>query len=244
MPQAIAAQRKPNRKPGSAPVNAAKPLRVVAHELFAQMVAEGVPVQAAYERAGYSGDLSARVQLRNRPDVKARVSWLLVQRIESATKKRHKSEKKLGDLRTRTMKELERVAFSDVRDIIQWRRIPIVDSDGSIVGYEDEVVATPSHELTRDAAASIKEVSTKSGAVRLATHDKLAALDKIARALGLFQDSAPPPSSVTVNQVNVGDVQALELARRLAFLLATAGAREGQKPDPLTIEAKATDPAR
>ena len=184
-----------------------------------------------------------RAILRNRPDIKARVNWLLVQRVENDTKRRHKGEKKFGDLRTRTMKELERVAFSDVREIVQWRRVPIIDSDGSVVGYQDEVIATPSHELSRDAAASIKEVSTKSGAVRIATHDKLAALDKIARALGLFQESAPPPQSVNVQQINVGDVQALELARRLAFLLATAGAREGQKAEPLTIEAKAAEPS-
>jgi hypothetical protein len=204
------------------------------------MVAEGVPVQAAYTQAGFKGGDRARSQLRNHPDIKARISWLLTERIKTATRRRHKSEKKLGDLRTRTMKELERVAFSDVRDIIQWRRIPIVDSDGSIVGYEDEVVATPSHELTRDAAASIKEVSTKSGAVRIATHDKLAALDKIARALGLFQDSAPPPSSVTVNQVNVGDVQALELARRLAFLLAMAGSKQAEQIAAPVIEGEKT----
>jgi len=41
-------------------------------------------------------------------------------------------------------------------------------------------------------------------------------------ALGLFQDAAPAASSVTVNQVNVGESTALEAARRLAFALAKA----------------------
>jgi hypothetical protein len=226
MPAALPAKRPPGPAQRRGLKDHAKPLTPTSHELFAQMIVDGVPAPIAYKQAGFKGGDRARSQLRNHPDIKARVSWLLEQRIETATKRRHKGEKKIGDLRTRTMKELERVAFSDVRDLIQWKRAPIVDSDGSVVGYQDEVVATPSHELTRDAAASIKEVSTKSGAVRIATHDKLAALDKIARALGLFQDSAPPPSSVTVNQVNVGDVQALELARRLAFLLAMAGSKQ------------------
>ena len=63
------------------------------------------------------------------------------------------------------------------------------------------------------------------------------ALDKLARALGLFQDPAPPPPSVSVQQINVSDVGALELARRLAFILASAGSRE-PVPEPLTIDAK------
>lgn len=232
------------RKPGSAPTNPSAPLSPIPHELFAQMLAQGVPVQDAYTRAGYSGDSSARSQLRYRPDIKARIEWLLKERIEADTKRRHRGDKKSGDLRTKVMRELERVALSDVRDLVQWRRVPIIDSDGSVVGYRDEVIATPSHELTRDQAAMVKEVSTKSGDVRLATHDKLAALDKLARALGLFQETTPPPpSSLTVNQINVGDVAALEVARRLAFLLATAGATQQRQLEAVTIEGEKAGPA-
>ena len=35
--------------------DASKPLRIAQRELFAQMIAEGVPVPDAYRRAGYGG---------------------------------------------------------------------------------------------------------------------------------------------------------------------------------------------
>ena len=51
------------------------------------------------------------------------------------------------------------------------------------------------------------------------THDKLGALEKLAKILGIYQE-APAVQAVTVNQVNVGGDNALEAARRLAFALA------------------------
>ena len=216
-------------------VEASKPLATPKREVFCQLVARLVPVKDAYEQCGYSGGDAARTQLRRAPDVDARIAWLLANRVESDTKRRHASEKKFEDARLRLVQELERVAYADVRDLVQWDRRPVLDQDGNVTGFADEVVATPSHKLSRAQAANVKEISTKAGAVRIATHDKLVALDKLARVLGMFQDAAPPPSSLTVNQVNVGDVGALELARRLAFILASAGS---QQPEPVTIEGK------
>jgi len=55
----------------------------------------------------------------------------------------------------------------------------------------------------------------------------------------VIQESAPPPPSLNVKQVNVGDVGALDLARRLAFILASAGAREAA---PVVIEGEKAEP--
>ena len=108
MPQAAIAKRPPGPVHRRGLKDAKRPLVPIAHELFAQMLVEGVPIQTAYERAGFKGGEKARRQLRNHPDIKARVSWLLEQRINSATKRRHRAEKPIADLRARTMKELER----------------------------------------------------------------------------------------------------------------------------------------
>jgi hypothetical protein len=66
-------------------------------------------------------------------------------------------------------------------------------------------------------------VTTKSGSLKIEMHDKLAALAQLARIFGLSQD-ATPPTSVTVNQLNMSSVPdtAFEAARRLAFALAKA----------------------
>lgn len=222
-------------------IDPSQPLRLAQRELFAQFIANGVPVPEAYRRAGYSGGDDARWDLRRSAEVDARVNWLLAERVRADTEARHKREKKTGDLRDRVLKELERIAFSDARDVCQWDRVPVVDPEGSVTGYRDELTATPSHRLTRDAAASVRSVTTKGGALKIDVHDKLAALDKLARALGIFSDAAPVAGNVTVQQVNVGDVSALEVARRMAFLLASAG-QEPQAREPATIDAKPEPP--
>ena len=187
------------------------------------MVAQGVPVIDAHARAGYKGNAMSRHNLRRAPDVDQRVTRLLEQRIETDTKRGHASGKPIADLKTRVVRELERLAFSDAREIVQWQRVPVLDADGNASGFRDEITPTPSHNLKASAAAAVKGVTTKSGSLKIEIHDKLAALAQLAKILGLSQDVAPAPS-VTVNQLNLnnGPGTALEAARRLAFALAMA----------------------
>jgi Terminase small subunit len=217
-------RRIPRNKPKTTPINPTKPLPVAKREIFAQYVARGLAVREAYQLAGYMGkDPSSLNGIRRAPDIDARVTWLLERRIEADTKARHKAEKPLHDLRSRVIRELERIAFSDARDVVQWQRQPIVDDHGNVTGYREEMTPTPSHKLKADQAAAVKGVTTKSGSLKIELHDKLAALDKLGRMLGLFQDAAPA-AHVTVNQMNLNDCPdtALEAARRLAFALAIA----------------------
>jgi hypothetical protein len=62
----------------------------------------------------------------------------------------------------------------------------------------------------------------KSGSLKFGTHDKLGALEKLAKVLGIYQEPAlsPVSQSVTVNQVHFSGDNALEVARRPAFALA------------------------
>jgi hypothetical protein len=209
-------------------------------EQFAQMVANGVPVAIAYERAGYKGGDDSRSQLRRSADVDQRVTWLIQQRIDSDTRARRRQEKPIADLKGRVVRELERLAFSDVRAVAQWGRRPVIDVDGNVAGFQDELIATPSDCLTSDAAAAVRSVTTKAGSLRVDVFDKIAALDRLGRMLGLFHDAAPAPSSVNVTQVNVGESNAFEAARRLAFALASAQAVAAFAPvqEPSTIDAQ------
>jgi hypothetical protein len=63
-----------------------------------------------------------------------------------------------------------------------------------------------------------------SGKLSRQTHDKLGALEKLAKVLGLYVEPTAPPvsQSVTLNQVNFDSNNAFEAARRLAFALAKA----------------------
>jgi hypothetical protein len=204
----------PRKKPTERNFNPAVPLALPNRELFAQAVASGVPV---------TGNKTTRSHLRHDPQVDARVTWLLADRIRADTAVRHRREKPLADLRERVVRELERVAFADFRNVVQWERRPVVDAEGNVVRFEDAMVPTPSRLLSADAAAAVRGVTSKSGTLRIELADKLQALDKLGRMLGLFQDVAPA-ANVTVNQLNLnnGPETALEAARRLAFALAKA----------------------
>ena len=60
--------------------------------------------------------------------------------------------------------------------------------------------------------------------MKFETHDKLGALEKLAKVLGLYVEPTAPPvnQSITLNQVNFDSNNAFEAARRLAFALAKA----------------------
>jgi hypothetical protein len=220
-------------------VDPKKPLAHTPREMFAQAIARGIDVETAYRQAGYKGNRDSRGSLRRAPDVEARVNCLLQERINADTRARHRREKPIADLKTKVVRELERLAFSDARDVVQWGREAVVDRNGNVTGFEERVSPTPSRNLSAAAAAAVKGVTTKAGSLKVELHDKLQALDKLAKILGLMQDATP--SSVTVNQVNVsqGNDTALEAARRLAFAIEAARVA-GQLAAPAkTIEGEA-----
>jgi hypothetical protein len=245
-PPNAANHKTPPRKPPKCPNDPRLPLKIVARELFAQRVSQGVKVADAYLLSGYRGGPRERWELRNAPEVAARIGFLLQSRVEADTIARHRPEKKIADIRLRVIRELERLAFADVRNVVQWDRKPQFSPKGDVVGIADEIVAMPSHLLSASAAAGIRSVTTKSGALKIDMHDKLGALEKLAKAIGLFQDAAPLPPSVTVNHLNIAGNDAVEAVRRVAFLLAAADNQIAVKPtkaEPLTIEATASETA-
>lgn len=201
------------------------------------MIAQGVPVPDAYRRAGYSGGDDARWDLRRSAEVDLRVNWLLQDRIRADTAARQRGEKKIVDARLRLIREFERVAYSSIGDLVQWDRKPVHGKDGSVEGFRDELVVTPSARLGRGTMATIRSVTTKSGALKIDFHEKVNAMNSLAKILGMGVEPVAP--NVTVNNLNVGDASAFDSARRLAFLLANLDAQ----PEPKTIDAQPTKPA-
>lgn len=146
---------------------------------------------------------------------------MLADRVRAQTETRQRGEKKIVDARLRLMREFERVAYSSLGDVVAWDRKPVLADDGSVQGYADELVTTPSRRLGPDKMAAIKSVTTKAGNLKIEYHDKLNAMNGLAKILGMTVDASPAPS-VTVNTINIGEEKALEVARRLAFLLGNA----------------------
>jgi phage terminase small subunit len=136
---------------------------------------------AAAERAGYTG--------KSR-DVIAKIGHGLLQKVEVQTAlavARAQRRERLTIDGDNVVMELARIAFARMTDVARWD--------------DEEVTLFDSDQLDDDARAVVKEIRTtrtdrtmRSGEVEVThrrtvvMHDKLAALDKLARYLGIYQD--------------------------------------------------------
>ena len=80
--------------------------------------------------------------------------------------------------------ELAAIAFSDARGALSWE----MASDGEGREYV-RLKLVPSDELTREQAAALAEVRLSERGFSVKRHDKLKALELLARMKGLFQDT-------------------------------------------------------
>ncbi|GGE55648.1 phage terminase small subunit [Agaricicola taiwanensis] len=172
------------------------PLDHPRHERFAQLVALGKPVVQAYGDAGYRPDTSNSSKLKAREEVGARIAELTAEGAARAE----------VDI-TRVLTELMRLATSDLRQAF--------DAEGNLKDpsqWDDDFAASIASIEVVSRAAKADE-SGKRGVEyvhKIKTWDKISALDKIARHLGLYNDSL---------NLNVTD----DLAARLARAKARAG---------------------
>jgi phage terminase small subunit len=123
---------------------------------------------------------------------------------------------RLGTTPERVLTEYARIAFADVRHIVQWTA--------------DGLEITPSDELTEADAAAISEIVSGTGAghSRVKFYDKKAALDAIARHLGMFP--LPPRHHEAEPSPDEEEDPRDFLARALARL---AGGPTARQPDPV-----------
>lgn len=126
----------------------------------------------AYKAAGYTAKddtvaASCSSKLLRKPKVAAYIAG-----------RQEKASSKLEVTAEKVVRELARIGFADPRLAASWGPAG--------------VVLKPSADLDDDAAAAIAEVQSKHTEwgvdLKFKLHDKVAALDKLARHLGLFED--------------------------------------------------------
>lgn len=145
------------------------------HERFAQAIAEGQGPTQAYVIAGYTKNTGNAARLNADESVRARVEEILAAGAEKA-----------GVTVQRIVDELAKVGFANMQDYMQANEQgdPYLDFSG----------------LTRDQAAALGEVTVEDfkdgrgeGArdvrrVKFKLHDKLSALEKLGKHLGMFKE--------------------------------------------------------
>ena len=185
------------------------------HERFAQALAQGMSASAAFVEAGYNAHEGNASRLRGNEKVKARVDELLSAGAEKA-----------GVTVQRIVEELAKVGFANMLDYMR------SGPDGD--PYLDF------SSLTRDQAAALGEVTVedfKEGRgenardvrrVKFKLNDKLSALEKLGKHLGMFKDKVEH-SGPGGGPMQTEDVSAREfVAGRIAGL----AARRGTSSDP------------
>jgi phage terminase small subunit len=144
-------------------------------------------------RAGYSERTARKIGHENltKPDIAAA--------LEEAMAKRSERTEITAD---RVLQELARIGFADVRNLFTWD--------------EERTAFVPSRDLSEDEAAAIAEVQAETTAfttedgvtetrikLKLKTYDKLGALDKLGKHLGLFVERVEHSGKIDGPVLNV-----------------------------------------
>jgi phage terminase small subunit len=130
-------------------------------------------------RAGYSRKTARQVGAEN-----------LSKPVISAEIKRRTIEtgKRLEATRERVLDELVRLAFSDIKNVAKWGRVEVkqIDSEtGEAAVATIDLDLIPSDEIPKDVSRAISEIRKTRDGLVIKMHNKLPALEKLARHLGL-----------------------------------------------------------
>jgi len=150
------------------------------HERFAQELAKGQTPEAAYAAAGFRPHRQNAHRLMTNDDIQERLAEILQRGAERAE-----------ITVERVMRELAKIGFADIRKAVRWGRSPgdkeAESANPNGLGiYPVELV--PSEQIDDDTAAAVAEVSLTQTGIKVKLHDKLSALEKIGKQLGMFVD--------------------------------------------------------
>lgn len=151
-------------------------LKNAKHELFAQRVAKGETLDAAYVAVGYRQHKQNPARLRGKETVSARINEIL-QKIEERT---------LVSVE-RVRQEFARIGTANITDIMSF--------NGKTVKIKDSSTLSP------DVTAAIAEVHKTKNGIRIKMHPKLPALEALGRHIGMFKENIN--LNVTVSLVDL-----------------------------------------
>ncbi len=158
---------------------------------------EGLSQAAAYEAAGYSVDNKQPSTIYEAASRLAADSKIVARVAELRGALQEKAVVTAADI----LSELKGIGTANLADLVSW-------SDSSVTLKDSEDLPP---ELTA-LVAEVQETRHKDGAssVKIKLHDKIVALDKMAKILGLYHEQPPPTGNIKITKVTVvlnhGDV--------------------------------------
>lgn len=112
-----------------------------------------------------------------------------------------KRSKRTEITQDRVLKELAKIGFADIKDYLQYRtektQIATNDEGEPIIGYREIIDIKTSEEVD---GTIINEVSiSKDGTFKFKLYDKLSALEKMGKHLGMFTEKVDNTGEVKLN---------------------------------------------
>lgn len=167
----------------------------IKQEQYTQGLFSGLTQREAYKQAYDAGGMSDEAidveacRLAANPNISLRIDELT-------------NELKLRNMVTveRVLAELSKVGYADIKDYLSYKTIKTqIDRDEEtgepIYGYKQIVDTKPSSDVD---GTLISEVSIgKGGIFKFKLHDKMAAIDKMGKYLGMFTDKMEANINIT-----------------------------------------------
>lgn len=161
-------------------------LKKASHEKFAQAVVKGKSIDAAYVEAGFAPHRTNPHRLRNSEPVARRIDELF-ERI---------AERTVVSV-DRIVKENARIAYANITDVL------------SFTGKT--VTLKSSKDLPEDVTSAISEVQKTKDGIKIKFHNKTAALDALARHVGMFKENINLNVTVSLADLVLASYQPPEL---------------------------------
>ncbi len=157
----------------------------VKQERFAQGLMAGMTQRDAYKLAYNSQNMTNKSIDEKACELAANDK--VVSRLSQLT-----DELKIRNIKLveKTLAELAKIGFADIKQFLSYETVKTVigtaDDGTPILGYRPVINLKPSDEVD---GSLISQVSiTKDGTLKFKLHDKIAALEKIGKYLGMFVD--------------------------------------------------------
>ena len=124
---------------------------------------------------------------------------------------------KFGVTQENIVRELAKMAFSDIRSVVKWGDgVAIKNPETGELIVVNDVVLIGSEHLDDMAAGGIAEVSqSPAGGVKVKMHDKRAALVDLGKHLGLFDGAGRDPDDFSDPLPDLSSDQAMVLLERI-----------------------------
>ena len=188
-------------------------------EKFVQELVKGKSQREAYKEAYEKSRLWKDTAVDTQASILFKNSKVLERYNELMDRLVKESEDECIVTAKEVLRELKRIGFADIKDYLSYKTAKTVVERDPVTGepvidYQQIIDVLDSDQVD---GRVIQEVSIKRGTFTFKMYDKMAALDKLGKTLGMFTDKIETTGETTVNSnINLQNISTEDLKKLLA----------------------------